>query len=167
MSQIFCCSIFQEVNYHQRNVRSRVSVSNFLVSAIMTKSRSRLEIWARSRRLRSRLHHCNLLPKAIWAFFLWKYAHLGLVFSDMPHCFSIWFPADFCFVEFSCQKHVGLVFQLNYIFRACFSKLLAYFCKITRHHWSREPFLRVSVSKVSGLEGYRSRDFEYCKEMVW
>ena len=27
------------------------------ISAFMTKSRSRLEIWARSRRLRSRLHH--------------------------------------------------------------------------------------------------------------
>jgi len=49
-------------------MRSRVSVSNFQVSvsvsAFMSKSRfrSRLEIWARSRsrRLRSRLHHCFL-----------------------------------------------------------------------------------------------------------
>ena len=49
MFQIFCCSIIQLVsfNYHQRNVRSRVSVSvsNFQVSvsvsAFMTKSRSR------------------------------------------------------------------------------------------------------------------------------
>ena len=65
MCQIFCCCIIQGVsfNYHHRNVRSRVSVSNFQVSvsvsAFMTKSRSRLEIWARSRsrRLRSRLHH--------------------------------------------------------------------------------------------------------------
>jgi len=48
-------------------VRSRVSVSNFQVSvpvsAFMTKSRPRLEIWARSRfrsrKLRSRLHHCT------------------------------------------------------------------------------------------------------------
>jgi len=34
MCQIFCCSIIQGVifNYHQRNVRSRVSVSNFQVS---------------------------------------------------------------------------------------------------------------------------------------
>jgi len=41
MRQIFCCSIIQGVsfNYHQRNVRSRVSVSAF-----MTKSRSRL-LW--------------------------------------------------------------------------------------------------------------------------
>jgi len=68
MCQIFCCTIIRGVsfNYHQRNVKYRVSVSNFQVSvsAFMTKSRSRLEIWARSRsrsqsrRLRSRLHHC-------------------------------------------------------------------------------------------------------------
>ena len=34
MCQTFCCSIIQEVsyNYHQRNVRSRVSVPNFQVS---------------------------------------------------------------------------------------------------------------------------------------
>jgi len=68
MCYIFCCSIIQGVrfNYHQRNVRSRVSISNFQVSvsAFLTKSRSRLEIWARSRsrRLRSRLHHCALHP---------------------------------------------------------------------------------------------------------
>jgi len=47
LCQIFCCSIIQAVsfNYHQRNVRSGVSVS-VLVSAFMTKSwsRSRLEI---------------------------------------------------------------------------------------------------------------------------
>ena len=67
MCQIFHCFIIQGVgfNYHQRNVRSQASVSNFQVSvsAFMTKSRSRLEIWARSRsrRLRSRLHHCRLL----------------------------------------------------------------------------------------------------------
>jgi len=58
MCQIFCCNIIQEVsfNYHQRNVRSRTS----RYPAFMTKSRSRLEIWARSRRLRFRLNHCNL-----------------------------------------------------------------------------------------------------------
>jgi len=69
LCQIFCCSSIQGVsfNYHQRNVRSRVSVSNYQVSvsAFMTKFWSRLEIWARSpsrsRRLRSRLHHCILL----------------------------------------------------------------------------------------------------------
>ena len=47
-AKILCCSIIQGVsfNYHQRNVRSRVSVSNFQVSvsAFMTKSRSHLEI---------------------------------------------------------------------------------------------------------------------------
>jgi len=65
MWHLFCCCIIQGVsfNYHHRNVRSRVSVSNFQVSvsAFMTKSRSRprLEIWARSwpQRLRSRLYH--------------------------------------------------------------------------------------------------------------
>ena len=43
VGQIFSCSVIQGVsfNYHQRNVRSRVSVSNFqvLVSAFVTKSR--------------------------------------------------------------------------------------------------------------------------------
>jgi len=69
MCQIFCCCTVQGVsfNYHYRNVRSRVSVSNFQVSvsAFMSKTRSRLDIWARSRsrRLRSRLHHCQVMPQ--------------------------------------------------------------------------------------------------------
>ena len=68
MCQIFCCSIVQGVsfNYYQRNVRSRVSVSNFQVSVwsrLLWQSLglvSKFEIWtrSRSRRLRSRLHHC-------------------------------------------------------------------------------------------------------------
>jgi len=65
MCHLFCCCIIQGVSfhYHHKNVRSWLwdTVSNFQVSvsAFMTKSRSRLEIWARSRsrRLRSRLHH--------------------------------------------------------------------------------------------------------------
>ena len=50
----FVAALFKELALiTHRNVRSRVSVSNFQVSvsAFMTKSRSR------SRRLRSRLHH--------------------------------------------------------------------------------------------------------------
>jgi len=66
MCQIFCCCIIQGVscNYHNRNVKSRVSNFQASVSAFMTKSR--LEIWARSRsrRLRSRLHHC---PTSLYA----------------------------------------------------------------------------------------------------
>jgi len=62
MWRIFCCSIIQGVsfNYHQRTVRSRVLVSNFQVSVSAFMTKSRLEIWARSRsrRLRSRLQHC-------------------------------------------------------------------------------------------------------------
>ena len=60
-ARYFVAALFTGVsfNYPQRNVRSRVSVSNFQVSvsAFMTKSRSRLETRARSRslRLRSRL----------------------------------------------------------------------------------------------------------------
>jgi len=73
MRQIFCCSIIQGVsfNYNQRNMRSWVSVSDLQVSvsAFMTKSRSRLEIWAksRSRRLWSRLHQlkCTVLKKVV------------------------------------------------------------------------------------------------------
>ena len=39
MCQIFCCCIIQGVtfNYHHRNVRSRVSVSNFQVSVSVSK----------------------------------------------------------------------------------------------------------------------------------
>jgi len=68
-SRYFVAAFFKELalNYHQRNVRSPVSVSvskfRVSVSAFMTnsRSRSRLEISARSRsrRLRSRLHHCT------------------------------------------------------------------------------------------------------------
>jgi len=58
-ARYFVAALFKELafNYHQTNVRSRVSVSNFQVqvsvSAFTTKSRSR--------RLRSRLHHCLFL----------------------------------------------------------------------------------------------------------
>ena len=53
MCQIFFCCIIQGVSFYfnHRNVRSWVSASNLQVSvsAFMTKSRSRLEIWARFR----------------------------------------------------------------------------------------------------------------------
>jgi len=39
------------------------------------------------------------------------------------------FPVD-CFLEFSCQTHVGLVFWLNCLFWACFSNLLGLFLQI-------------------------------------
>ena len=64
MCQIFCCSIIQGVsfNYHLRNVRSRVSVSNSRSRSLLLWQSLSLEIWARSRsrRLRSRLHHCKI-----------------------------------------------------------------------------------------------------------
>jgi len=90
-------------NYHHRNVRSRVLVS---VSPFMTRSRSRLEIWARSRsrRLRSRLHHWLAWKKhclasfktsgavtafglelSLWNFFLGQRPslfHHGLILED-------------------------------------------------------------------------------------
>ena len=49
--------------------------------------------------------------------------------------FHINFLADFLFCWIFLPTHVGLVFQLNYLFLACFLNLLACFCKITRHHW--------------------------------
>ena len=96
MCQIFCCSIIPvSFNYHQRNVRSRVSVSNFQVSvsAFMTKSRSRFKIWARSRsrRLRSRLHHWLFyftlwyLSATSWRLGRKKFAHSSLNRSVMQN----------------------------------------------------------------------------------
>ena len=84
-ARYFVAALFKELALITiRNVRSRVSVSNFqvsvLVPAFMTKSRSRslLEIWARSpsrsRRLWSRLHHWSAdnmrcdLAKLVWLF---------------------------------------------------------------------------------------------------
>jgi len=40
---------------------------------------------------------------------------------------------SFCWIFM--PTDVGLVFRLNYLFLACFSNLLACFCKITWHHW--------------------------------
>ena len=45
------------------------------------------------------------------------------------------------FFKFSYQTHVGLVFPLNYPFRACFSNWLAGLYKITWHHWRACNFL--------------------------
>ena len=96
MCQIFCCSIIRiSFNNHQRNVRSRVSVSNFQVSvsAFMTKSRSRFKVWARSRsrRLRSRLHHWLFyftllyLSATSWRLVRKKFAHSSLNRSVMQN----------------------------------------------------------------------------------
>jgi len=98
MCQIFCCSIIQGVslNYHQRNMRSRVSVSNFQVSvsAFMTKCRSRLKIWARSRsrRLRSRLHHCivgMLLCFVVLSGIAICASCVGCLFHGWPTCLRL------------------------------------------------------------------------------
>jgi len=68
--------------------------------------------------------------------FLCKFAHFGLVFSDLPPCFCIKTNLLFLrFCEFFYQTHARLVFPLNYTFWACFSNLLACFYKITWHHW--------------------------------
>jgi len=55
----------------------------------------------------------NVSPKATRAFFLWKYAHFGLDFSDVLPCFLFNFPVEFVLGDFSCLTHVGLVFRLN------------------------------------------------------
>jgi len=78
----------------------------------------------------------KLLVKAIWAFLCENTLILGLFFRMCLPGFYLVFLPIFYFVEFSCQTHVGLVFRLNYLFWACFSNLLAYFCKITWHHWA-------------------------------
>jgi len=89
MCQIFCCCIIQgiSINYHYRNVRSRVSVSNFQVSvsAFMTKARSRHEIWTR---LHSRLHHWRKVIKTniafCWFSSLSKFFFFDRRFADWP-----------------------------------------------------------------------------------
>ena len=70
--------------------------------------------------------------------FFRKYAHFGLIFSDVPPCFfCLIFLPIFYFVEFSCQTPAGLVFWLHYLFWACFSN--------SCHHW-RPQFSRVANS---------------------
>jgi len=76
--------------------------------------------------------------KGILGVFLWKFVHFGLVFSDLPPWFFIWF---------SCWYFVLLDFPANTFWAcssvklpmlACFSNLLACFCKITWHHCCKE-----------------------------
>ena len=94
MCLLFCYWVIQGVSfkYHHRNVRSRVSVSNFQVSvsAFMTKSRSRsrLEIWAksRSRRLRARLHHWS----HPWSFYYCVFTPLTYGFISLLTSHSWW-----------------------------------------------------------------------------
>jgi len=48
--------------------------------------------------------------KGILGVFLCKFAYFGLVFSDWSSAFLFNFLADFCFVEFSCQRMLDLFF---------------------------------------------------------
>jgi len=66
--------------------------------------------------------------------FLWKYAHFGLVCSDLPPWFFIWFSCWFFVVLNFPANAFGLLFRLNYLCLSCFSNLLACFCKITWNH---------------------------------
>jgi len=74
--------------------------------------------------------------KGILGVLLWKFPHFGLVFSDLPPCFfCLIFLLILSFCWIFMPTDVGLVFRLDYLFLACFSNLLACFCKITWHHW--------------------------------
>ena len=74
---------------------------------------------------------CNLLRKAYWACFCENMFILGLFFRICNHDFLFDFLADFSFGWIFLPTHFGLVFRLNYRFLACFSNLLACFCKMT------------------------------------
>jgi len=76
--------------------------------------------------------------------FLWKFAHFGLVFRICLPAFLFHFLVDFSFCWIFLPTHVELVFRLNYRFLACFSNLLACFCKITWHHWFVRMWLLTS-----------------------
>jgi len=74
--------------------------------------------------------------KGVLDVFLWKFAYfeLSLFFRICFPAFYFNFLADFSFFWIFLPTHFGLVFRLNYLFLACFSNLLACFCKITWHH---------------------------------
>ena len=83
-------------------------------------------------------HFCcfNLLLKAYWACFYENLLILGLFFRICLPAFSFNFVADFSFCWIFMPTPDGLVFWWNYLFLACFSNLLACFCKLTWHHRS-------------------------------
>jgi len=77
----------------------------------------------------------NLLLKAYWACFYKILVIFGLFFRICLPAFSFNFVADFSFCWIFMPTPVGLVFRWNYLILACFSNLLACFCKITWRHW--------------------------------
>jgi len=77
----------------------------------------------------------NLVQNDIWAGFCVNFLILGLFFFGFSSLFLyLTNLLVLCFFEFSYQTHEGFVFPLNYPFRACFTNLLACFCKTTWYH---------------------------------
>jgi len=76
----------------------------------------------------------NLLLKAYWACFYEILVILGLFFRICHYAFLFNLLADISLCCIFLPTHVGFVFPSNYLFLACFSYLLACFCKITWHH---------------------------------
>ena len=82
-------------------------------------------------------HFCcfSLLLQAHWSCFYENLLILGLFFQTCLFAFLFNVVADFSFCWIFLPTHVGPVFRWNYLFLACFSNLLACFCKIAWHHW--------------------------------
>jgi len=88
-----------------------------------------------------------LFFKFYGTFVVWIYCkkHMGRVFVKICSFWAIFFicnrdsifdflaNSSYCLIFL--PTHFGLVFQLNYLFSACFSNLLACSWKITWHHW--------------------------------
>jgi len=109
-------------------------------------------------------HFCrfNLLLKAYWACFCENLLILGLFFRICHPDFMFDFLADFSFCWIFLPTLFGLVFQLNYLFLACFSNVLACFCEITWHHYLT-PKPNCNARDSSGNAGQKGVLRSCCK----
>jgi len=106
-------------------------------------------------------------PKgSLGLFFVKTCSFLACFFECAPLFFYLIFLSKLHFVKFSCQTHVGLIFLLNYLFWACSSDLLAYFCKIAWHHLlTPVSHLRARLIHISPSCWTIYRSFEIILEM--
>ena len=89
----------------------------------------------------------NLLLKKIWACFCENMLILSFYFRVCLPVFLFNFPTDFLFCWIFLANACWACFWLNYLFWACFTNLLAYFCEIT-WHLCNQPFNKLNISEI-------------------